>query len=263
MAEWTPPHLRRIPTEQEVKENLKHIRELNDKISDLKSQIAELETDRDTCTSFISPFRCLPPEILGDIALYALDGGDSPLQLAQVCSATREAVLGFKQLWNKILIQSSTYPAIYQLREVSSVCDLVLPLILCKGRLFCNNIKWLQFLLRRSDPCPMSISLWEPNYIMEQMQELVPVSKRIEHLHIISTTEWAADYPTFDLTELRSLAIFLSHHHSHDIKLLDLLPLKLVACFKLIIHASWNSIQKILRHRVCSTLVHAEIGVGQ
>ncbi|KAG5640432.1 hypothetical protein DXG03_008674 [Asterophora parasitica] len=65
--------------------------------------------------SLLSPIRLLPPEILGQIFLYAVESHapvrrGSPLSFTLVCSAWRQAALGCSNLWNDLEL-SPGYPA--------------------------------------------------------------------------------------------------------------------------------------------------------
>lgn len=200
-----------------------------------------------------SPFRFLPPEITGVIAFDLLELEGSPFQFAQVCSSTRAAILGCKQLWSNIFIYSSSSKDIKRMKRIWKV-DIPL------GSLSCSSIEWLRVLLARSDPCPLTITLWEPKYIVKLMQELAPVSKRIERMLIISKHDWGSDYPGFDLKNLQRLVLYLPIYENRSVKnLLDQLPSNLNTCFKLSVNAAWASLQGISSHHALSGLAHVEI----
>jgi hypothetical protein len=110
--QWTAPHPRRHPYPAEIQEGKRKIEELNPQIANLTNQIEELnklrlllEQERQNCQSFIAPFNRMPTEILCEIACHAVDQETSPLLLNQICAPMRDAVNGFKALWNHIYIR--------------------------------------------------------------------------------------------------------------------------------------------------------------
>ena len=112
---WQEPHPQRLPSPDEIIHNLAKIREADSRIKQLAAQIQELQQslketqrDRDIRLSFLSPFRRLPPELLGQIAVCCLaaKGGPKPSQLNQVSKPLRAAVNGMKTLWSTIWLKA-------------------------------------------------------------------------------------------------------------------------------------------------------------
>ncbi|KAJ7498115.1 hypothetical protein B0H11DRAFT_1856679 [Mycena galericulata] len=100
---------------------------LDDEISRLQGQLKQLEEERALLseyhaqnTAIISPLRRIPPEILGEIFSWtlssaALDVGESPWVLTQVCSRWRTVSISKPSLWSLIHIDSfpdDAYPLI-------------------------------------------------------------------------------------------------------------------------------------------------------
>ncbi|KAG5644454.1 hypothetical protein DXG03_008353 [Asterophora parasitica] len=72
--------------------------------------------------SLLSPIRLLPPELLGQIFLYAVQSHapvrrGSPLSFTLVCSAWRQAALGCSYLWNELEL-SPGHPVHYGLNTL-------------------------------------------------------------------------------------------------------------------------------------------------
>jgi hypothetical protein len=121
--EWTAPHPRRRPDPADIKEGRHKIEELDQQIVQVADQIERLtqirlalERERLNCQSFIAPLHRMPTEILCEIALHAVHQGTSQLLLNQICSLMRDAVNGFKALWNHIHITRDCAPGGSQVR---------------------------------------------------------------------------------------------------------------------------------------------------
>jgi hypothetical protein len=121
--EWTAPHPPRRPYPAEIEEGRHKIEELDQQIAYLTNQTKEptrlrlhLEQERRNCESFIAPFRRMPTEILCEIAWHAVWQGTSRLVLNQICALMRDAVNGFKALWNYIYITKDTSCFGYRVR---------------------------------------------------------------------------------------------------------------------------------------------------
>jgi hypothetical protein len=103
------PHPRRLPTDDEV-EHCTFVAEYLDaeidkiklEISRLQKQIDVLKEKRLNHLSFISPIRCLPPELISEICLASVKVGISPLILNQICGRFREIVNSTSELWSRI-----------------------------------------------------------------------------------------------------------------------------------------------------------------
>jgi hypothetical protein len=104
---WKEPHPRRLPLPAEYLENKRLIKELDARIEKLRDELQVLETERNARLSFIAPFRGIPQELVGEIALQCVEIGESPQMLNQICANFREAVNNISNLWNKIYIKGS------------------------------------------------------------------------------------------------------------------------------------------------------------
>lgn len=108
------PHPERLPTQHEIDENTSSIQDLDRRIAALTIQIealdsirCRLERERNVKASFIAPFRRLPPEILGEIAVQYQQLGGSLIVLTSVSSNIRRAVVCMKTLWSNLHIIDS------------------------------------------------------------------------------------------------------------------------------------------------------------
>ncbi|PVG04295.1 hypothetical protein CPB86DRAFT_212210 [Serendipita vermifera] len=105
------PHPRHRPTRTEIRSSKSEINKLDRQISNLQAQIDEIQTqidslqhERDNHASYISPFRCLPVEILTKIFHYCLENDESRGELMEVCGTIRDIVTGTPAFWSKIRI---------------------------------------------------------------------------------------------------------------------------------------------------------------
>ncbi|KAF5379542.1 hypothetical protein D9615_006662 [Tricholomella constricta] len=92
------------------------INELMNSMKALKYARLQEEKDISCCNYILSPIRLLPPELLTNIFKYTVTmcrpshRSESPLALAHVCSAWRDAVFGSSDFWNglKLLVAPCT-----------------------------------------------------------------------------------------------------------------------------------------------------------
>jgi hypothetical protein len=134
---WVEPHPTHLPSPEEITEGRAIIRDADLKIVALSSQIdglerlrSNLQTIRDNQTSFLAPFRRLPPELLEEIALYYIDAQEfrGVGALDQVCSLLREVVLRMKWIWKRIHIvhkDRSHYYPVSLLIDPRAVLDII------------------------------------------------------------------------------------------------------------------------------------------
>jgi hypothetical protein len=108
------PHPRGFPTQDEVLANKIEIHRLDKDISDLETQIKELQSrlaplqrERTNRASYISPLRRLPVETLIGIIHICLENGVKMSVLTQICGTIRDAVIEMPTLWNNIRIWDS------------------------------------------------------------------------------------------------------------------------------------------------------------
>jgi hypothetical protein len=99
------PHPRRLPTDDEVNHCLSVVKGLDAEISQLQKQLDALKERRLNHLSFISPIRCLPPELISEICLACVKVGVSPMTLNQVCGRFREIVNSMGELWSRIRLK--------------------------------------------------------------------------------------------------------------------------------------------------------------
>ncbi|CAG8618593.1 5052_t:CDS:10 [Acaulospora colombiana] len=96
------PHPRSRPSPSEtfqtrnaLDEIEKEITNLEDQITDFQEQnrkvqarLADLQQQRDNYRSYLSPFRCLPEEILNEVVHICIDNGIPRLKMTQICVKT-------------------------------------------------------------------------------------------------------------------------------------------------------------------------------
>ena len=116
---YLPPSSSQISTiQQSMADAQSNIYKLDNEISKLEIALNDLRHKRVELNRFtrqhlaiLSPMRCLPPEILGDIFKNCLnfcwqdrvfDVREAPLLLSQVCIGWRDAVLSNAKLWSTI-----------------------------------------------------------------------------------------------------------------------------------------------------------------
>jgi hypothetical protein len=109
------PHPRHCPTVEETQYSKSSIQILDNAISDLEDRLNPLlerlrflRRKRQNHASYISPFRCLPVEILSQIVHYSLHNGVDMMTLTQVCGRFRSVVVGMSTVWNNIRLPSVT-----------------------------------------------------------------------------------------------------------------------------------------------------------
>ncbi|KAF5372666.1 hypothetical protein D9615_009840 [Tricholomella constricta] len=84
------------------------INELMNSMKDLKDARLQEKKEIGRCKYILSPLRLLPPELLTEIFKYTVTvyrpshRSESPLALAHVCSAWRDAVFGCSDFWNEL-----------------------------------------------------------------------------------------------------------------------------------------------------------------
>lgn len=111
---WKESHPCRLPTPDELQDNRSKICDADVQITALTSQInalqkllEDIQRDRELRASFIAPFRRLPPEIIGEIALHCIHAGSpGPQILNQVSVSMRITINSTKALWSKIWTNS-------------------------------------------------------------------------------------------------------------------------------------------------------------
>jgi hypothetical protein len=115
MANSTPlpfPHPRNSPTRAEVLFHKDTIKSLDEDISGVEKEVAKLQArlhylqqKKANHSSYISPLRCLPPELLSEIVYTCFWNGIDLMTLAQICGTLRNVVVGMSALWKGFLLQ--------------------------------------------------------------------------------------------------------------------------------------------------------------
>jgi hypothetical protein len=119
------PHLRRLPTDDEVNHCRLVVKGLDEEIWRFQKQLHALKERRLNHLSFISPIRCLPPELISEICLACVKVGVSPMTLNQVCGRFREIVNSTSELWSRIrLMDDASNP--WSIQSYSSEVDICL-----------------------------------------------------------------------------------------------------------------------------------------
>lgn len=105
------PHPRRCPSRVEVISIRDRIRKLDSEILKVDGQnkgaqiqLANLHYEKENLTSYISPFRSLPIEIMTEILRLCLESGVRREKLMKICGTLRDVVTGTPTFWNKIQI---------------------------------------------------------------------------------------------------------------------------------------------------------------
>jgi hypothetical protein len=99
-------HPRHCPTEEEVLSGRISVKNLDYRIQALQKQLGLLQRQRENTASYISPFRCLPVEILEIITRICLDNGVPITTMTQICGRLRDVVTGMAVIWSKIRLSS-------------------------------------------------------------------------------------------------------------------------------------------------------------
>jgi hypothetical protein len=107
--ELSTPHPRRVPTTIEIQHCVTTVGNLNAEIGDLQDQsekvqrrLRTLERQRLNHLSFMSPLRCLPPEIIIEVCKACIDAGITPFLLSRICGRFCDVILNAKVLWSHI-----------------------------------------------------------------------------------------------------------------------------------------------------------------
>jgi hypothetical protein len=95
-------------------------------IKKLRQRLQDLNRKRVNYTSYIAPFRRLPPEILGKIGAICLHNGESITKITGIHSSLRDAIIGMSLLWRYIRLTSplaDADPVFTYHAWVSYLCD--------------------------------------------------------------------------------------------------------------------------------------------
>jgi hypothetical protein len=209
------PHPRRLPTDDEVKHCKVFVEGLDvetDKIkmdiSRLQKQLDALEEKRINYLSFISPIRCLPPELISDICLACVKAGMSPMTLNQVCGRFREIVNNTSELWSHICLTDHAWIGsrfsgvnIYHVECAHTELNLF------QIALSSKEPKLIELVLQRASPAFLDIA-WELPFTPTIFNLIKPYTHRIRSLSLASSSyyEWqGSETPLFFNCNLGSL----------------------------------------------------------
>ncbi|CAG8671307.1 1893_t:CDS:1 [Acaulospora colombiana] len=119
------PHPRHYPIHDEILSSKSEIDKIDTQISNLQVQINKLQAqldslqhERDNHMSYISIFRCLPVDVLVEIAHQCLQSGTSCKKLMKVSSNLRNVVTGTSTFWNNIRLWSGDYKYGHSVRPI-------------------------------------------------------------------------------------------------------------------------------------------------
>ncbi|PVG01801.1 hypothetical protein CPB86DRAFT_781165 [Serendipita vermifera] len=147
------PHPRHWPTQEEILCHKAAIKELDREIADTENEISTLQTRlhhlqqrRANQASYISPLRCLPPEILIEIVQICLQINVSIGTLTQICGNLRDVVTGTPTFWNRIQLDSPIYDRHFRYIWESD-----------EGWMSCGTVEQLELILTRSGSNPLEI----------------------------------------------------------------------------------------------------------
>jgi hypothetical protein len=125
MANNTPlpfPHPRDCPTRAEILLHKEAIKSLDEDISEVRKEVAELlarlqqlQQKKANYSSYISPLRSLPTDILREIVYTCFWSGIDLMTLAQICGTLRNVVVGMPSLWKGFLLRGINPKPIYKI----------------------------------------------------------------------------------------------------------------------------------------------------
>jgi hypothetical protein len=111
------PHPRHCPTPAEVSSNKTIIHELDREIDEVTEQINILQKQlhllrkrRENHASYISPLRCLPPEIIEEIIRVSIKEGAQITVLTEICGTIRDIAIGMSDIWSRLLLTHGGWP---------------------------------------------------------------------------------------------------------------------------------------------------------
>jgi hypothetical protein len=267
---WREPHPRRIATPDEVQENKRQIQALDDQINAMiratdgsAQELLQLQQERANRLSFIAPYRRLPTEILSEIAWHCVHKGIKPSDLNQIDAAMRYAVNGFRALWSRIFVTRS----IIAPGKVRG-CSHYRRKLTGPKYLLCRNPRYLQFLLDRASPSPLTIKM-DAMLIKTIFDVLAPFSAYIKTLEIV---EWYRSGPSrfhplpqLNFRALQHLSFSDTRASCHDFMVHILNTVQTSAInpisFRLSLHP--ETFQPILRHSAISKAIKLDIESGK
>ncbi|PVF95804.1 hypothetical protein CPB86DRAFT_561877 [Serendipita vermifera] len=207
------PHPRQCPTRAEMASGKQEIQRLDQELTNLKTQIeglqaqfARLQRERDNYASYISPFRCLPTEILTEIVHLCLENRVPHGDLMKTCGTIRNVVNGTPTFWNKIQICPNFryHPS--------------------KGH-HCSTTEHLDFILKRVNSTPLDLSIdMEAEGCLDSLAHLLSSHKcKIRSLHVQScdVEDVSHNLANLNMSTLQNLSLYVSDNRAMEM-ILDL-----------------------------------------
>jgi hypothetical protein len=277
---WCEPHPRRNATPDEVQETKRQIQALDDqikamirKIHGYAQELVQLRQERANRLSFIAPYRRLPPEILGEIAWHCVEQRMKPYNLNQIDAAMRYAVNGFRALWSsilvtKIIMTSAKAKSIMASEKVRGSSHYRWKLNVPKC-LPCRNLRYLQLLLDRASPSPLTIKIDTKMLIQEIVEGLAPFSAYIKTLEIV---EWFSSEPLrfhtmpqldFRALQYLSLSDTQDNYHDFTIHILNTVQKSAITPISLRLSLNIYTFPPILRHSAISRAIQLDVEAGK
>ncbi|PVF94370.1 hypothetical protein CPB86DRAFT_828662 [Serendipita vermifera] len=144
---------------------------MDSEVASLRIYVAQLRKDRANKLAFIASFRRLPLELLGEIAVFCLEMGESPSKLNSISSSMRAAVNGMKSLWTRMHYYKAPYGQKESRPAPSPGCVRV------------SNLNYMKLVLKRAKPMPLRVTLEPWNY--DVLRTIEPFIHRVRTLHIV------------------------------------------------------------------------------
>ncbi|PVG01796.1 hypothetical protein CPB86DRAFT_58198 [Serendipita vermifera] len=180
------PHPRSCPTADEVLLYKGRITSINEQIDETQNQVLELERKRSNYASYISPLRCLPTEILGQIIHLCLNHGVDLATLIQICGTVRDVAIRMTKIWNRIRVGG--FSRVYSKKYVIS----------------CRNREQLDFVLSCAGSTPLELYL--DGVVEPQLVEAISsVNYPIESLTIDNPRPQTIKFANLNMRELKRL----------------------------------------------------------
>ncbi|PVF94869.1 hypothetical protein CPB86DRAFT_625990 [Serendipita vermifera] len=205
-AELPFPHPRKLPNNVEVRECKAAISVLDQNIEDIRMQMQKLEKQledldqkRANYLSYISPFRWLPVEILGEIADICLYNGTNITTLTSIHSTLRNAIIGMQSLWRHVRLMAKS--TVYVRALSYDYLDATITYI---------TAEQLEIALTRAGSAPLHLEIYLP--VEHEMLELISLRQiQIQNFSIMclepSSSVGNLNFNSLNFSSLRELHI--------------------------------------------------------
>jgi hypothetical protein len=113
MTNWRElSHLdaRLAPSTEEILCRQSVLDQINQEIASLERKIEDIQRRKAIYMSYTAPFRCLPTEILSEIATIYLEDYGNITTITQICSRMRDIVFGMVAVWRRIRLVPADTP---------------------------------------------------------------------------------------------------------------------------------------------------------